>query len=99
MLMTASGELLFKKHRTDNVFHKLNTVYVDLKHMNLMIRDEKIPADATAGIWITNDGLESSRGGLSFSELGEIFETMRGFADKISTLGPPAPASDEPPAA
>lgn len=65
---------------------KLQIIYVDSKHMNRMINGDKLPDPATSGIWITNDGLESCRGTISFTELHNILQTMNTLAENLCTL-------------
>jgi hypothetical protein len=52
-----------------------------------MIDGGKIPTEATAPIWITNSGLESSRAKLSFDELLEMLLNMQRLAEKLSNFG------------
>jgi hypothetical protein len=62
---------------------KLQIVYVDSKHMDQMIHGDKLPQEATTGIWITDFGLESSRGSITFDELYELLTDMNKLAEKI----------------
>jgi hypothetical protein len=82
---------------------RLHNLYIDAKHMDEMISGGKLPDEATASIWITNQGLESTQApsGLSFAELVEILKSMGQVAEKLSQLpttsnqppGPRAPTS------
>lgn len=72
---------------------KLQTVYVDSKHMDQMIYGNKLPTSATSGIWITNTGIESSRGFIAFCELHDLLSDMHGLAEKLCTMQPPEPLS------
>ena len=63
-------------------------LYVDFEHMDRMIDGGKIPTEATAAIWITNHGLESSRATLSFDELIEMLLNMGRLAERLSELEP-----------
>jgi hypothetical protein len=72
------------------VEERLQIVYVDSKHMDRMIHGEKLPVTATSGIWITNTGLESSRGSITFKELHGLLSQMHNLAEKICTASPPA---------
>lgn len=75
---------------------KLQAVYVDSKHMDRMIKGDKLPDTATSGIWITNDGLESSRGAISYAELHDLLQAMHALAEKLCTLqAPPAPHNND----
>jgi len=59
-------------------------LYVDSKHMDRMIDGGKMPTEATAAVWITNRGLESSRAALSFEELLQMLLHMTRFADALA---------------
>jgi hypothetical protein len=88
LLATALGEKLFAQNDKSEA-ERLQILYVDSKHMDRMIKRGKIPAEATAAIWITNQGLESSRAALSFEELVEMLLNMGRLAERLSTLEPP----------
>jgi hypothetical protein len=88
LLATASGEKLFERD-DESEAERLQILYVDSKHMDRMIDGGKIPDEATAALWITNRGLESSRGALSFDEIVEMLLNMGRLADRLSTLEPP----------
>ena len=64
----------------------LQTVCVDSKHMDRMIDGDKLPNSATSGIWITNSGLESSRGAISFRQLHDLLIAMHGLAEKLCAM-------------
>jgi hypothetical protein len=83
--MTASGKKFFVRDDRSEV-DRLQKLYVDSKHMDRMIDGGKIPTEATAAVWITNHGLESSRAALSFEELIEMLLDMSRFAEKLSKL-------------
>ena len=85
MLASASGEPLYEPG-DGSVWEKLQILYVDSKHMNMMIAGEKIPSAATTGIWITNTGIESGRGTLSFTDLYDMLQHMRDLAVRLSTM-------------
>jgi hypothetical protein len=85
LLATASEEKLFEKNDGSEA-ERLQILYVDSKHMDRMIDGGKIPTEATAAVWITNQGLESSRAALSFDELVEMLFNMGRLADRLSTL-------------
>ena len=86
LIVTATGAKLFQPG-DDSDGERLQKLYVDSKHMDRMIDAGKLPTEATASIWITNQGLESARSSLSFDELHEILLTMRSQADTLSKLG------------
>ena len=87
LLAAATREKIFEK-RDNSKEERLHTLYVDCKHMVEMIDGGKIPPEATAAIWITNHGLESSRATLSFDELLEMLLAMRSAAEQLATLQP-----------
>jgi hypothetical protein len=67
---------------------RLRSLYIDAKHMDRMIDGGKLPDAATASIWITNHGLESTQApsGLYFAELVDILKSMGAVAEKLSRL-------------
>jgi hypothetical protein len=93
LLATASGERFFRRNARDEA-ERLHFLYVDSKHMDQMIDGGKIPTEATASVWITNQGLESSRAALSFDELLEMLRNMGRLAEQLSKL---EPATADPP--
>lgn len=88
LLATASAEKFFERNDGSEA-ERLQMLYVDSKHMDHMIDGGKIPTEATAAIWITNNGLESSRAALSFDELLEMLLNMGRLAEQLSKLEPP----------
>ena len=56
-----------------------------------MIDGDKLPDLATSGIWITNAGLESSRGLITFLELHDLLRQMHGLAEKLCSIEPRSP--------
>lgn len=89
LLGRAFGQRLYEPG-SGTVEEKLQIVYVDSKHMDRMIDGEKLPDTATSGVWITNDGLESSRGALSFAELLDLLQSMHALAEKLCTVQAPS---------
>jgi hypothetical protein len=86
LLRTASGKDWFQKNdKSDG--DRLNNLYNNSKHMDERIADGALPTEATAAIWITNEGLESKQDKVTFDELCEILRSMGQLADRISTLG------------
>jgi hypothetical protein len=83
LLATASGEKFFERNDKSEA-ERLHSLYVDSKHMGDMIDGGKIPTEATAALWITNHGLESSRATLSFDELAEMLLNMGCLAQRLS---------------
>jgi len=63
--------------------------------MDRMIHGDKLPSDATTGVWITNSGLESSRGIILFSELHELLSSMHSLAEQLSSMKLKAEGSAE----
>jgi hypothetical protein len=94
--MTA-GEKLFVKNSNSDM-ERLHGLYINAKHMDRMIARGQLPHAAPASIWITNQGLESTKAssGLSFVELVEILKSMGEIAEKLSRLpvdNPPPPSA------
>lgn len=83
--MTASGEKLYEQNDGSDS-ERLHTLYIDSKHAERMIAGGKLPIEATATIWITNQGLESCRGALSFVELLELLLGMGRLADRLLSM-------------
>ena len=86
LLARASGESIYTQGDR-SAEENLQTVYVDSKHMDRMIAGDKVPEEATAGVWITNTGITSARGGLTFAELHGILSNMHSLAERLSALG------------
>jgi hypothetical protein len=87
LLRTATGKNFFEPNDGSGAY-RLNLLYNDSKHMNERIERGELPTEATAAIWITNQGLESSRAALSFDELLEMLLQMGRLAEKLSKLEP-----------
>ena len=94
LLATATGQPVYLSN-SGSAEEKLQVVYVDSKHMDRMIHGDKLPPDATTGVWITNSGLESSRGIISFPELHELLSSMHGLAEQLSSMKRKAESSAE----
>ena len=98
LLARASGNKFFEKNDKSEA-ERLHALYVDSKHMDLMIDGDKMPTEATSAIWITNQGLESNQAAFSFEELAEMLLNMGRLAERLSTLrktessGPPTSPS------
>jgi len=94
LLARATGhELYVPGSRTPE--EKLQIAYVDSKHMDRMIDGDKLPEQATSGIWITNSGIECSRGLITFRELHELLQKMHTLAEELCSISPiPAPANE-----
>ena len=90
LLARAAGTELYQSG-DGSAEERLQTVYVDSKHMDRMIDGEKLPEAATSGVWITNAGLESSRGAVTFQELHDLLGRMHELAEKLCGLQPAAP--------
>ena len=72
---------------------RLNSLYNTSKHMAGRIKDEELPLEATAAIWLTNTGLKSNSASLSFDELLDLMLQLAQTADRIIG-GPPPPGAD-----
>lgn len=94
LLGSALGQKLYEPGSGTSE-EKLQVVYVDSKHMDRMIDGDKLPDTATSGIWITNDGLESSRGAITFAELRELLQSMHALAEKLCTAHAPESSSQQ----
>lgn len=85
LLATAAGQKVYSPD-SKSAEANLHTVYVDSKHMDLMISGKKLPPEATTGVWITNSGLESSRGSISFPDLHGLLSSMHSLAEQLSSM-------------
>lgn len=88
LLGRAMGQQLYEPGQ-GTTEEKLQVVCVDSKHMDRMIDGNKLPDPATSGIWITNYGIESSRGAISFQELHDLLQGMHSLAEKLCAIEPP----------
>jgi hypothetical protein len=88
LLATALGGNVYEPGK-GSLEEKLQVVYVDSKHMDRMIHGEKLPVVATSGVWLTNDGIESSRGRIAFSELIELLADLHRLAETLCTAQVP----------
>lgn len=94
LLTRAMGQHLYEPGQ-GTAEEKLQIVYVDSKHMDRMIDGDKLPNPATSGIWITNRGIESSRGAISFQELHDLLHGMHSLAERLCTIEPPSSGSEQ----
>lgn len=85
LLARASGESIYAQG-DGSPEERLQIVYVDSKHMDQMIAGDKLPEEATSGVWITNTGIASARGTLTFVELHGILCNVHSLAERLSTL-------------
>jgi hypothetical protein len=83
LLATASGRDVFDK-KDGSKEERLHGLYIRSKHMDKMIEGGQIPTEATAALWITNQGLECSSASLSFKELLSLLKWIMETADRIS---------------
>lgn len=88
MVATSMGEAVFDKGDNSS-YEKLYTLYIASKHMDRMIDGGKIPDETTSGIWITNEGLESKRGKIEFSELAEVLRFLSRVAESVANVDVP----------
>jgi hypothetical protein len=93
LLARASGESIYVQG-DGSPEERLQIIYVDSKHMDHMIAGDKLPEEATAGVWITNTGIASARGTLTFAELHGILSNMRSLAERLSVLEPRTSANN-----
>ncbi len=87
ILCTLTGSKAFEKGGNCK-YKRLHDIYIDSKHMDRMIEGGKLPTDAMCAVWITNDGLESSRSSISFDELTYLMRVMATNAEQAATLQP-----------
>lgn len=83
LFATASNLNVFDK-KDGSREERLYQLYIKSKHMDRMIEAGHIPTEATATIWITNEGMECSGATLSFEELSSLFKWITETADRIA---------------
>ncbi len=83
LLATASKLPVFDK-KDGSKEKRLYQLYIQSKHMDRMIEGGQIPTQATAALWITNEGIECSGSALSFEELIALFKWITEAADQIA---------------
>ena len=91
LLKTASRNMLYQPN-DDSEMERLQKLYVVSKHTDQMIHGGKIPTEATAPLWITNQGLESARSSISFVELADLLACTEQLVKKslqVIATGPP----------
>lgn len=102
-LVAKASQVKVFEPKVGDHYEQLHCLYIDSKHMDEMIKGGLMPADATTALWITNEGLESQRGKLSFSEFESVLAEMSKFANTLSmppkllvdlVLGSGAPSAD-----
>lgn len=93
LLAKATGEKVFEKNALSE-YERLHTLYIDSKHTDEMIDGGKFPLEATTSLWITNEGLESGRGRVSFREFEKMLIEMAEFAKQLAS--PPVRPSQAP---
>jgi len=85
LLSRASGEPIFAPGEGSRE-ESLHIVYIDSKHMDRMIHGDKLPGEAPSGVWLTNDGVASARGSLSFVDLNALLTNIHSLAEKLAAL-------------
>jgi hypothetical protein len=84
LIRSATGDKYFQTG-DGTPLERLYAVYSDAKHMEQVIKQGRVPTEATAAVWITNSGLEAARTpGLTFVELTEILTDMGEAAEKLA---------------
>lgn len=84
LLARSVGHKLFEED-DGSVYQRLQVLYVDSKHMDRMISGGKLPDEATGAVWITNEGLESKRAKVTFSEIELMLAEMSDFARELAS--------------
>jgi hypothetical protein len=95
LLRSAKGKDFFESG-DGSVGERLNLMYNDSHHMESRIRDGHIPAEATAAMWITNVGLESSSSSLTFAELRDWVGAAMQYADELASASQTADGDRKP---
>jgi hypothetical protein len=83
LLATAGRKKVFDQNDGSKE-ERLHRLYIRSKHMDRMIDGGQIPSEATAALWITNEGLECKGGALLFEELVSLLNWIAEVADRLS---------------
>jgi hypothetical protein len=83
LLATAGRKNVFDR-KDGSKEERLHRLYIQSKHMDQMIDGGQIPTEATAALWITDQGLECKGGALLFEELLSLLSWIAEVADGIS---------------
>ena len=84
-LMTFSKMKLFNRGG-GTIIEKIHKLYITSTHMDRRIEEGRLLDNATAAIWITNDGLECKDVKVTFDEIYEALSYTANLASKISSL-------------
>jgi hypothetical protein len=83
VLKTAFKKLYYEKNDQSKE-ERVSCLYNDSKHADERIAHGQIPAEGLSAVWITNQGLESSKAVLSFDELRQLLLEMAHVAEHVS---------------
>jgi hypothetical protein len=73
----------------------VNELYNFVKHIDDRIADGKtMPTVGPLGVWLTNEGLRSTRHTVTFAELGELLAHLAGFANQLENPATLIPSSE-----
>ncbi len=81
-LLTRGQRVLFQPN-DGSTLQRLNLLYNRSKHTDKAITAGQLPLNGTIAVWLTNAGLRSVDGTLSFDEAAEILEDLAWWADAI----------------
>lgn len=79
-LLARGQKILFKKG-DGSILERLNLLYNRSKHVDKAIEAGQLPSKSTMAIWLTNDGIQSINGGLTFTEMADILTELAMWSD------------------
>lgn len=62
---------------------RLNLLYNAMKHVEKRIATGQLPEDTVSPVWLTNQGVACTEGGVTFEETGEILRDLAKWADIV----------------
>jgi hypothetical protein len=83
-LLATAGKTKVFDPKDGSKEERLHRLYIQSKHMDRMIDGGQIPTQATAALWITNQGLECKGAALSFEELLSLMNWIGEIAERIA---------------
>jgi len=82
-LLSDDDTLKVFKPNDGSVEQRLNLLYNAMKHVEKRIDAGQIPENATSPVWLSNRGLESTDGHLTFHETGTILRDLAKWANVL----------------
>ena len=77
------GQNLFRTG-DGSILDRLNKIYIRSKHADKAIDAGLLPPDATAPVWLTNDGLQADGVLLTYNDMADVLKELSSIAGKLS---------------